>query len=46
MGCINSKKELIDINPNLYRVVNVDDEGNLWPISIAKIVAVLEPKKI
>ncbi|KAG4071433.1 hypothetical protein HA402_011587 [Bradysia odoriphaga] len=27
MGCINSKKELIDINPNLYRVVNVDDEG-------------------
>ncbi|KAJ6647720.1 Fibroblast growth factor receptor substrate 2, partial [Pseudolycoriella hygida] len=31
MGCINSKKELIDINPNLYRVVNVDDEGNaLW----------------
>lgn len=31
MGCINSKKELSDINPNIYRVVNVDEEGvPLW----------------
>lgn len=26
MGCINSKNEL-DIHPNIYRVVNVDEEG-------------------
>lgn len=31
MGCINSKKELSDINPNIYRVVNVDEAGiPLW----------------
>ena len=31
MGCISSKKELNDINPNIYRVVNVDDDGvALW----------------
>lgn len=31
MGCISSKKELRDINPNMYRVVNVDDDGTaLW----------------
>lgn len=31
MGCISSKKELRDINPNMYRVVNVDDDGAaLW----------------
>lgn len=27
MGCISSKKELRDINPNMYRVVNVDEAG-------------------
>lgn len=31
MGCISSKKELRDINPNMYRVINVDDAGTaLW----------------
>lgn len=31
MGCINSKKELNDTNPNIFRVVNVDDDGvDLW----------------
>lgn len=31
MGCISSKKELRDINPNMYRVSNVDDDGiALW----------------
>lgn len=28
MGCIQSKKDFADINPNHYRVVNVDDDGN------------------
>lgn len=27
MGCIHSKKDLSDINPNIYRVVNIDGDG-------------------
>lgn len=34
MGCINSKKEVTDNNPNLYRVVNVDDEGNITDMTL------------
>lgn len=27
MGCIQSKKDLIDINPNIFRVINIDDNN-------------------
>lgn len=31
MGCINSKNDLTDINPNIFRVSNIDSEGTvLW----------------
>lgn len=27
MGCIQSKKDLNDINPNIFRVINIDDDN-------------------
>lgn len=27
MGCIQSKKDLNDINPNMFRVINIDDDN-------------------
>lgn len=27
MGCLHSKKESLDQNPNLFRVVNIDEHG-------------------
>lgn len=31
MGCINSKKDINDVHPNIFHVINVDDDGEqLW----------------
>lgn len=31
MGCIQSKRDISDIHPNVFRVINVDESGNgLW----------------
>lgn len=31
MGCINSKKDINDVHPNIFYVINIDDEGApLW----------------
>ncbi|KPI92649.1 Fibroblast growth factor receptor substrate 2 [Papilio xuthus] len=27
MGCLHSKKEVIDLHPNIFRVMNIDDNG-------------------
>ncbi|XP_065088936.1 fibroblast growth factor receptor substrate 2 [Ochlerotatus camptorhynchus] len=31
MGCINSKKDINDVDPNIFYVINIDDDGTaLW----------------
>ncbi|XP_058819456.1 fibroblast growth factor receptor substrate 2 [Topomyia yanbarensis] len=31
MGCINSKKDINDVHPNIFYVINIDDDGTpLW----------------
>lgn len=31
MGCINSKKDINDLDPNIFYVINIDDDGTaLW----------------
>ena len=31
MGCIHSKADVVETSPNVFRVINIDDEGQeLW----------------
>lgn len=27
MGCLHSKKEVIELHPNIFRVLNINDDG-------------------